>query len=166
MQKRVNPIVLGMLWLLFVSLNFAQKETDSKQTMAPIATSPVEYIGAPMMNGSRLPFSDAVRVGDILYLSAVAGETPDGKLLDGFEAQARQAMDNVGTVLKKQGLGFRDLIKCTVLFENMADWPAFNRIYEKYFPDGKFPARTSLGVDGLPVGALIEIECWAYTGKR
>ena len=119
-----------------------------------------------MMNGWRLPFSDAVRVGDMLYLSAVAGETPDGTLLEGFDAQARQAMDNICAVLKKQRLNFRNLVKCTVLFKNINDWPAFNEIYPKYFPDGKFPARTSLGVDGLPVGALIEIECWAYAGKR
>ena len=118
------------------------------------------------MNGRRLPFSDAVRVGDMLYLSAVAGETPDGTLLEGFDAQARQAMDNIGAVLKKQRLNFRNLVKCTVLFRNIDDWPAFNKIYAKYFPDGKFPARTSLGVDGLPVGALIEIEWWAYAGKR
>ena len=159
MKKPANRIIFSVLPLLLVSLTLAQTAQHSKP-------SPVEHIGQPMINGQRLPFSDAVRVGDMLYLSAVAGERPDGTLLAGFDAQARQAMDNVGLVLKKQGLGFRDLVKCTVLFENMDDWPAFNKIYATYFPDGKFPARTSLGVDGLPVGALIEIECWAYAGNR
>ena len=155
----MNRIICIALPFLLVSVTFAQAVQRSKP-------SPVEYIGQPMMNGERLPFSDAVRVGDMLYLSAVAGETADGKLLEGFDAQARQAMNNVGAVLKRSGLGFNDLVKCTVLFENMADWPRFNKIYATYFPDGKFPARTSLGTDGLPVGALIEIECWAYAGNR
>ena|SRR5688500_6000478 len=159
MKKPMNRIIFTAVPFLLVSVTFAQTAQRSKP-------SPVEHIGQPMMNGQRLPFSDAVRVGEMFYLSAVAGETPDGKLLEGFDAQARKAMDNVGAVLERSRLGFRNLVKCTVLFKNMDDWPAFNKIYAGYFPDGKFPARTSLGVNGLPVGALIEIECWAYAGKK
>ncbi len=126
----------------------------------------VEHIGAPTFNGQRLPFSEAVRVGDMLYLSGQLGNTPDGKLPEGMEAQARQAMDNIGTVLKKQGLGFGDVVKCTVMLDNMADWPAFNKVYVTYFPDGKFPARSAFGADGLALGALLEVECWAYAGPK
>ena len=127
---------------------------------------PVEHIGEPSINGQRLPFSEAVRVGDMFYLSGQLGNKPDGTLPDGIEAQARQAMDNIGAVLKRSNLGFGDVVKCTVMLDNMADWPAFNKVYVTYFPDGKFPARSAFGADGLALGALVEVECWAYAGKR
>src|SRR5436190_23115818 len=126
----------------------------------------VEHIGEPSINGQRLPFSEAVRVGDMLYLSGQIGIASDGKLPAGIEAQARQAMDNIGEVLKRQGLGFGDIVKCTVMLDNMADWPAFNQVYVTYFPDGKYPARSAFGADGLALGALVEVECIAYAGKR
>ena len=127
---------------------------------------PVEHIGEPTINGQRLPFSEAVRVGDMLYLSGQIGNKADGTLPAGIEAQARQAMDNIAAVLKRQGLGFGDVVKCTVMLDNMADWPAFNQVYVTYFPDKKFPARSAFGADGLALGALLEVECWAYAGKR
>lgn len=127
---------------------------------------PVEHIGEPSFNGQRLPFSEAVRVGDMLYLSGQLGTKADGTLPQGIEAQARQTMDNIGAVLKRSNLGFGDVVKCTVMLDNMADWPAFNKVYVTYFPDGKFPARSAFGADGLALGALLEVECWAYAGKR
>lgn len=126
----------------------------------------IERFGKPMLNGRRLPFSDAVRVGDALYLSGQIGIAANGKLPAGIDAQARQAMDNIGGVLKRQGLGWNDVAKCTVMLDNMADWPAFNQVYVTYFPDGKFPARSAFGADGLALGALLEVECLAYAGKR
>jgi reactive intermediate/imine deaminase len=126
---------------------------------------PVEHIGEPSINGQRLPFSNAVRVGDMLYLSGQIGNKPDGSLPAGIEAQARQTMDNIGAVLKGQGLGWNDVVKCTVMLDNMADWPGFNQVYVTYFPDKKFPARSAFGADGLAVGALVEVECWAHAGK-
>ena len=122
----------------------------------------VEHIGKPMLGEQRLPFSSAVRVGDLLFLSGQIGNTPDGKLPAGIEAQARQAMENIGAVLKGQGLGFGDLVKCTVMLDDMAHWPAFNKVYVTYFPDGKYPARSAFGADGLALGALLEVECIAH----
>ena len=136
-------------------------------TAAPMTTRPpVERFGTPMLSGQRLPFSDAVRVGDTLYLSGQIGIGADGKLPAGIDAQARQAMNNIGKVLKARGLGFGDVVKCTVMLDNMADWPAFNKVYVTYFPDGNFPARSAFGTDGLALGALLEIECLAYAGKK
>ncbi|HEU5286697.1 MAG TPA: RidA family protein [Sphingomicrobium sp.] len=119
-----------------------------------------------MLRGRPLPFSDAVRVGDLLFLSGQVGLRGDGTLPDGVVAQARQTMDNIGGVLKAQGLGWSDVVKCTVMLDNIADWPAFNAVYVTYFPDGRFPARSAFGADGLALGALIELECIAYAGKR
>ena len=146
---------------------FALAVTLALTPSVTVAQAPVvEYIGEPTMNGQRLPFSDAVRVGDMVYLSGSIGVATDGKLPAGIEAQARQTMDNIGVVLKRSNLGFGDLVKCTVMLDNMADWPAFNKVYVTYFPDGKFPARSAFGTDGLALGALLEVECWAYAGKR
>ena len=126
----------------------------------------VEHIGEPSLNGQRLPFAKAVRVGEMLYLSGELGIRADGTLPEGMEAQARQVMDNIGATLKSQALGFSDLVKCTVMLDDMKDWPAFNRVYVTYFPDGKFPARSAFGADGLALGALVEVECMAYAGRR
>ena len=127
---------------------------------------PVEHIGKPMLGDQRLPFSDAVRVGDTLYLSGEIGRKPDGTLPAGIEAQARQTMDNIGAKLKAQNLGWADVVKCTVMLDSMDDWPAFNKVYVTYFDDGKFPARSAFGADGLALGALVELECIAYAGKK
>ena len=126
----------------------------------------VERIGEPSINGQRLPFSSAVRVGDMLYLSGQIGNRADGTLPDGIDAQSRQVMDNIGGVLKSAGLSFNDVVKCTVMIDDIKQWGDFNKVYVTYFPAGKFPARSAFGADGLALGALIEVECWAYAGKR
>jgi reactive intermediate/imine deaminase len=126
----------------------------------------VERIGEPSINGQRLPFASAVRVGDMLYLSGQIGNRADGTLPDGLEAQSRQVMDNIGGVLKSAGLSFNDVVKCTVMIDDIKQWGDFNKVYVTYFPAGKFPARSAFGADGLALGALIEVECLAYAGKR
>ena len=131
-------------------------------TATAASAAPVDYFPA----GPTAPFSTATRVGDILYLSGQIGVGPDGKLPDGFEAQAKQTMENVGAALKARGLGWGDVFKCTVMIDNMADWPKFNAVYVPYFPAGKLPARSAFGADGLALGALLELECLAYAGKK
>jgi len=138
----------------------------STMTNASDTKPAIERIGEPMLGTQRLPFSSAVRAGDTVYLSGALGITPEGKLGEGMEAQARLAMDNLGAALKSAGLGWGDVAKCTVMLDNMADWPAFNQVYVTYFPDGKYPARSAFGADGLALGALVEVECIAYAGKR
>lgn len=124
---------------------------------------PVQHFARP---GSTAPFSPAVRVGDNLYLSGMIGARPDGTLPEGIEAQARQVMDNIGAVLTMTGHGFRDLVRCTVMLENIADWAAFNQVYVTYFQDMPRPARSAFGADGLALGALVEVECQAYAPPR
>ena len=132
-----------------------------------VETQPtIERIGEPTLSGQRLPFSSAVRAGDTVYLSGALGIDANGKLADGMEAQARLAMDNLGAGLKAAGLGWGDVVKCTVMLDDMKDWPAFNQVYVTYFADGKYPARSAFGTDGLALGALVEVECIAYAGKR
>lgn len=112
--------------------------------------------------GSTAPFSPAVRAGDNVYLSGMIGAAADGTLPEGIEAQTRQTMENIGTVLAMAGLDFEDVVRCTVMLEEMSDWPAFNRVYVDYFEAGRLPARSAFGTDGLALGALVEVECQAY----
>jgi reactive intermediate/imine deaminase len=134
-------------------------------TAAALLIASTASVAQPAMQhfsaGPTAPFSTAVRVGDVVYLSGAIGVGPDGKLPDGFEAQAKQTMENVGKSLKTAGVGWEDVFKCTVMIENMADWPKFNTIYVPYFPKGKLPARSAFGADGLALGALLELECMA-----
>lgn len=129
------------------------------------ARSTVEHFSKPALNGQALPFSDAVRVGDTLYLSGQIGIAADGKLPEGIEAQTKQAMDNVGAVLKRAGVGYDRIFHCTAFLSDMKNWPAFNKVYVGYFPAGQMPARSAFGANGLALGALLEIECQAYAGK-
>lgn len=129
------------------------------------ATSQVEHFGRPALNGQTLPFSDAVHVGDLLYLSGQIGVGSDGKLPEGIEAQTRLAMDNIGSILKRAGLAYGDVFHCTAFLSDMKNWPAFNKVYLSYFQRDKLPARSAFGVNGLALGALLEIECQAYAGR-
>ena len=125
------------------------------------SAAPTRYFPA----GPTAPFSTATRVGDVVYLSGAIGNKPDGTLPEGFEAQAKQTMENVGAALKTVGLGWGDVFKCTVIIHDMANWPKFNAIYVPYFPKGKLPARSAFGADGLAMGAALELECMANAGK-
>jgi reactive intermediate/imine deaminase len=135
-------------------------------TPAQSLRPPVEHLGRPTLNGQPLPFSDAVRVGDVLYLSGQLGIGADGKLPDGIEAQTKLALDNIGAILKRAGLGYADVFHCTAMLKDMTDWPAMNAVYVTYFPEGKRPARSAFGASGLALGALIELECQAYAGRK
>jgi 2-iminobutanoate/2-iminopropanoate deaminase len=126
----------------------------------------VQHFGNPTLNGQPLPFSEAVRVGDILYLSGQLGRGPDGKLPDGIEAQTKQTLDNIGATLKLAGLGYEDVFHCTAMLADMKLWPDFNKVYVTYFPERKRPARSAFGTSGLALGALVELECQAYAGKK
>jgi reactive intermediate/imine deaminase len=139
--------------------------TSTSADAAP-ARPAVEHYGRPTLNGQPLPFSDAVRVGDTLYLSGQLGIGADGKLPEGIEAQTRQALDNIGAILKRAGLGYGDVFHCTAMLADMKLWPDFNKVYVTYFPEGKRPARSAFGASGLALGALVELECQAYAGKK
>jgi len=125
----------------------------------------VEHYGRPALNGQALPFSDAVRVGNTLYLSGQLGLV-DGKLPDGIEAQTRAALDNVGAILKRAGADYGDVVHCTAMLSDMKNWPAMNAVYVTYFPEGRRPARSAFGASGLALGGLIELECQAHVGRK
>ena len=126
----------------------------------------MEFINSPAAKALKLPFSQAVRVGDVLYLSGALGNKPGTLELvpGGMAAEARQTMENIGAALKENGLGFRDVFKCLVMLADMTNWPDFNEVYVTYFDPDRLPARSAFGASGLALGAQVEVECWAYVG--
>lgn len=111
----------------------------------------------------QLPFREAVRAGDLLMLSGQIGIDPaTGTLVaGGIEGEARQTMQNIGTVLAMHGLGYADIVHCRVFIDDIEQWQAFNDVYVTFFDPGRFPARSALGADGLALGAAVEVECTA-----
>ena len=110
------------------------------------------------------PFSPAVRVGNVLYLSGQIGTDSTGRLVPGgIGPETRQTMENIRDVLARTGSSLDRVVKCTVMMADMAEWPAMNAIYTTYFPTHK-PARSALGANGLALGARVEIECIATIG--
>lgn len=109
-----------------------------------------------------LPFADAVRVDDLLFLSGMIGIKPDTTELaaGGIEAEARQTMDNIKATLERHGYGMKDLVKCTVMLADISEWETFNEVYRTYF-DERFPARSAFGTSGLALDARVEVECIA-----
>jgi reactive intermediate/imine deaminase len=124
----------------------------------PSSAPVVEFFRKP---DSRLPFSPAVRVGDVVYLSGQIGATADGRIPAGIEAQARAAMDNLVASARLAGVTMADVFKCLVMLDDMSQWAAFNQVYVTYFDPARLPARSAFGVDGLALGATLEVECMA-----
>jgi 2-iminobutanoate/2-iminopropanoate deaminase len=118
------------------------------------------------IEGSRLPFSAGVRVGDLLFLSGQIGVDADGVLADGLTAQVDQAMANIKGALALAGADLSDIVKCLVMLRDMTRWAEFNTAYLAYFDADRLPARSAFGGVHLAFGAEFEIECVAYLPGR
>jgi 2-iminobutanoate/2-iminopropanoate deaminase len=122
----------------------------------------VTYLNSGKVLPTDLPFSEAVRVGETLYLSGMIGVRPGTMALveGGLAAEARQTMDNIRAVLESHGLDMSNVVKCTVMMADISEWGAFNPIYQSYFT-APYPARSAFGANGLALGARLEVECLA-----
>jgi 2-iminobutanoate/2-iminopropanoate deaminase len=122
----------------------------------------VEYLTP---NGpSKFPFSPAVRVADMLYLSGQIGLDAKGKLVPGgIEAETKQTMENIAALLEQIGSSIDRVVSCTVMLTDMNEWAAMNGVYATFFPGHK-PTRSAFGVTALALGACVEIECAAVRG--
>jgi 2-iminobutanoate/2-iminopropanoate deaminase len=127
--------------------------------MTPPSNPEVEFY--PLPAGVRLPFSEAVRVGSLLYLSGQMGTDGSGRLVPGgVAAETHQILTNVRAVLERHGSSMAHVVKCLVMLADMADWPAMNQVYLEHF-HAPLPARSAFGASGLALGGRIEIECIA-----
>ena len=124
-----------------------------------------EFFDEGPMAGKGYPFSESVRVGDILFISGQVGVDENNELVEGgIVGETRQIMSNIGGALERRGLGFSDVVKCTVFLADVDEWGKFNTIYTSYF-EPPYPARSALGANGLALGARLEVECIAaYPG--
>lgn len=113
-----------------------------------------------------LPFSDAVLVGDTLYLSGNIGQDPaTGKVPDDFSEEARQALKNLGVVLKTAGFDYPDVVKANVFLTDMTKFDDWNKVYREFFKTD-LPARSTVGVAALARGAKLEVELIAVKRKK
>jgi reactive intermediate/imine deaminase len=110
-----------------------------------------------------VPFSEGTALGGLVFLSGQLGNVPGTLTLveGGLEAEARQALTNIVTVLQAQGLGLENLLRCTVMLADIGEWAAFNAVWAEFFADQPMPARSAFGCAGLALGARVEIECTA-----
>ncbi len=129
----------------------------------PPPPPPLDFV--PVAGNPSLPFSAAVRVGDILYLSGQIGTDSTGALVPGgIGPETRQTMDNIRAVVERQGATMNRVVKCLVMLADMREWGAMNAIYVTYF-QRHLPARSAMGANGLALGARVEIECIAVVGE-
>ncbi len=121
---------------------------------------PPEYLNASKEAAEKWPFSDAVRVGNLLFVSGKIGNLPGTPELveGGIQAETMQTMENIKASVERYGGSMDQPVKCTVFLADMAEWGAMNEVYVRYFPKNR-PARSALGANGLALGARVEIEC-------
>lgn len=165
MKKSINQFTnkaIKIIVFIFVSLSVISINADNQKKTSSSQPDRIEYLSAPGAEKLNLPFSDAVRVDKMLYLSGKIGNIPGTSDLasGGIQGQTKQALDNIKTSLNRYGLGMDNIIKCTIFMQNMKDWGNMNKVYVTFFPKHK-PARSALGANGLALGAVVEIECMA-----
>jgi 2-iminobutanoate/2-iminopropanoate deaminase len=134
---------------------------ESAPAPAPSAgTPPPEFLNADP--NTSAPYSDAVRVGSMLYLAGQLGLDADGKLVPGgITPESERAMENLKHTLESNGSSLDRVVSCLLLLADIRDREAFNAVYQKYFEKGRFPARSAIGTSGLYSGARVEISCTA-----
>lgn len=160
---RKQQVVVGVLavgaiggMLLFASLR------PPAPPVPPAAGADVEYL-TPFGTPTR-PFSPAVRVGDLIFLSGQIATEPDatGQVIGGgIEAETRKTLENIRAVLDSVGSGMDRVIKCTVMMADMREWDRMNTVYREFFPEGRLPARSALESERLALGARVEMDCIA-----
>lgn len=152
MSTRIPPLGLAALALVL---------TGCASTPPP--AGPAHYPSSP----ATLPFSEAVRDGDLLFVSGQIGNPPGTLELvpGGMRAEAAQALENVRAIVERHGSGMNQVVKCTVFLADIGEWGDFNEVYRKAF-SGKLPARSALGTNGLALGARVEVECIAHVPKE
>ena len=115
----------------------------------------------PVPGNSSLPFSEAVQVGDMLYVSGQLGTDTSGRLVPGgIGPETRQALTNIAAILERHGSSLDRVVKCTAMLADISEWGAMNQVYLSFFSTHR-PARSAFGTGGLALGARMELECMA-----
>jgi len=122
-----------------------------------------QYFPMPSTGGTQLPYSEAVKLGDTLYVSGQIGNLPGTLTLvpGGIDPEARRSLENIKVILERHGSSLEHVVKCTVFLADIKEWPAFNAVYREFFKTN-LPARSALAASGLALGARVEVECIAF----
>jgi reactive intermediate/imine deaminase len=143
-------------WVLTI---FWQAETPDNPIPDKYERSQTEYLSSETLKG--YPFSESVRVGNVIYLSGQIGTDAAGKVVaGGIAAETKQALENIKAALERQGSSMDNIVKCTVMLADFKEWAEMNKVYVTFFKNN-LPARSALGASGLALNARVEIECMA-----
>jgi 2-iminobutanoate/2-iminopropanoate deaminase len=175
MTLEIHPRAIGApLALLAVVATLLGLQTTSGVARAEPARRPQGALraGRQVIQPARfpntgLPYSPGVLVNDTLYLSGQIGRDPaTAKLVaGGIEGEARQALTNLGEVLRTAGMDYKDVVSVTAFIVSFDDFPKFNAVYREFFPADP-PARATVQVAGLNLGARVEIQMVAARPRR
>lgn len=126
---------------------------------SPAHDADVEWIVEP--GAENMPFSAAVRVGHLLFVSGALGYDSETRSLveGGIGPETKKTLENIQATLEANGSSMDNVVKCTVFLADISEWAAMNEVYVTFFSNK--PARSALGVNGLALGARTEIECIA-----
>ncbi len=147
-MKISSYLILSFLIIALVSCTTSQK-------------AEIEFLESKIERRKKAPYSDAVRVGNLLFLTGQVGYNSDSLKLahGGIKGETRQALENIKAVLEANGSDLEHVAKCTVILTDVDDFAAFNEVFRQYFPKNK-PARTTFVAD-LVIAAKIEIDVTA-----
>lgn len=140
----------------------ADMDNANRRETPPVAGP--TYHTLPERAALDAPYSDAVRIGDLLFLSGTIGTEPSSRKLveGGVVPETKQALENIKANLEAHGSSLDRVVKCSVFLADIADFERMNGVYREYFPKNR-PARTTVGVAALPMSAHVEIDCTAST---
>ncbi len=157
-MKITSHLILCFLIISIISCTTPQK-TEVEKTI--IEKTEIEFLESNIERRKKAPFSEAVRIGDILFLTGQVGFNNDSLRIaqGGIKAETTQALENIKAVLEANGSDMEHVAKCTVILTDVNDFAAFNEVFRQYFPKNK-PARTTF-VAELVIDAKIEIDVTA-----
>ena len=171
MQKLALLLALGVIVIVILATGIRGCAVDpdgAAQTSAATAPPTRRVIQPPGYKPTPSPLTPGILIGDTLYLSGSTGGDPaTGQLVKGgFEAEMRQIMSNMQTVLKEAGMTLADVVSVTGYLADMqADFPRYNEIYREYFTTLPLPTRSTVGVSELARGARIEMTMTAVRSR-
>jgi len=144
-MKNLSHLILSFLLMILVAC-------------APSQKTEIDFLESKIERRKKAPYSDAVRVGELLFLTGQVGfnNTTEKLAQGGIKAESIQALENIKAVLEANGSDMEHVAKCTVILTDNNDFTAFNEIFRQYFPKNK-PARTTFVAD-LVIDAKIEID--------
>ena len=155
-KRSTLTLLSGALLSGLLTPALAQAQPAQAQPARPQAQN-VTYTPS---SGS-FPFSEAVQVGNTLYISGMLGTDASGKLVaGGIRAETLQSLNNIEATLKKHGYARTNLVKCLVMLRDMKDFAAMNEVYGNWMQK-PYPVRSTFAASGLALGAQVEIECMA-----